>query len=212
MTNDPFLERHMQNKARLLKEVPLLQRVRDDLVADIRRAFLGVWRENGVSLREAYEIDNYGTEKDRLAARAKETDTAWDQVDVVAIDPGGACLTYVDQPSFRYYLPAYMVQALLTGYGPLGNAPDEGENALAFLPYKLSTQFSSNPDQCKQRWSDFDSDQLSCTARYLAFDVMFEYDDINDRESIDALREGWIEHLPDADRKRVESFWPGVFD
>jgi hypothetical protein len=88
--------------------------LRAQLIAEIRRAFAGVKREDGITLHEARAIDDYADDEERAAARVKDTDERWEDVPskhIAEIDP---VLSYLDAKGFRYYIPAYMTYALVT--------------------------------------------------------------------------------------------------
>jgi len=79
------------------------------LIAEITAAFDGVAREDGVSLREAREIDVFGSDKKRAAARRLDTDTRWQDVPNADLLDYYNSLVYLDAKGFRYYLPAYLI-------------------------------------------------------------------------------------------------------
>lgn len=85
----------------------------------IREAFKGVSREGGVSWSESYVIDDYGTMDERLAARALDRDTSWQQL-VRARHwnrgHGAGGFSFLDAIGFRYYLPAALIQSIRAGH------------------------------------------------------------------------------------------------
>ena len=85
---------------------------RDELIRLIEQAFDGVSREGGVSLHEAYVIDNYGDEEERAAARLKDTDSRWQDVDLSQIHALDIPMFFMDPIGFRYYLPVFLVAEL----------------------------------------------------------------------------------------------------
>ena len=91
---------------------PIHQPQISNLITEIQTAFKNVSRENGISLNEAWVIDDYGDEEERAEARANDTDTEWQQVPDDDIYFGHVCLSYFDPIAFRYYLPAYMIWIL----------------------------------------------------------------------------------------------------
>ncbi len=85
---------------------------RASLVAEITAAFDGVSREEGVTLHQAHVLDWYGTPDEEAAARARDTETRWQDVPEDDIRNTDAVLSYLDPEGFRYYLPAYMLTYL----------------------------------------------------------------------------------------------------
>jgi hypothetical protein len=83
----------------------------DSLVEAIRAAFSGVPRGE-TTIHEAEVIDDYGGPEERLAARALDTETRWEDVPDRDIAKCSCALTYLDEISWRYYIAAYMVWSL----------------------------------------------------------------------------------------------------
>ena len=83
------------------------------LIAEITSAFDGVPREDGGTLHQADVIDGYGSPEEKAAARAKATETQWQDVPEDAIRFTGAVLRFLDAQGFRYYLPAYLICYLI---------------------------------------------------------------------------------------------------
>jgi Family of unknown function (DUF6714) len=86
--------------------------LRESIIDEIRQAFGRVSREDGVTLHEAVVIDNFGSEEERIAARALDPDLCWQDVPDHLIEDHHEALCFVDPKGFCYYLPAYMVWAL----------------------------------------------------------------------------------------------------
>ena len=85
---------------------------RREVIDEICRAFAHVSRAHGVTLHEAVVIDDYGSDEERIAARALDPDRCWQDVPDHLIEAHQETLCFLDQKGFRYYLPAYMVWAL----------------------------------------------------------------------------------------------------
>lgn len=79
----------------------------ETIVQAIEAAFEGV-RRGTITLHEAEVIDAYGTEAERRAARARDTEEDWRDVPDSSIAACPDALTFVDPESWRFYLPAYM--------------------------------------------------------------------------------------------------------
>ncbi|MCP5522321.1 MAG: hypothetical protein H7A46_12315 [Verrucomicrobiales bacterium] len=82
------------------------------LIESIERAFADVTLEDGVSLREADVIDDYGTREQRQAARAQDEHRDWRNIPEAAIARYYWCLSFFDAKGMRFHLPAYMCFAL----------------------------------------------------------------------------------------------------
>ncbi len=78
--------------------------------AEIRRAFRGVTREGGVSWSEADVVDDYGTDEERAAARARDKESCWEElVEDGAIHLGSTRFCFLDAIGFRYYIAPAMI-------------------------------------------------------------------------------------------------------
>jgi hypothetical protein len=92
-----------------------LESERTAVEADIRATFRGVTREGGVSWSEADVIDSYGSDREKLEARARDRDTAWEELvddDHWKHDGAGCNFPFLDPIGVRYYLPAAMIRCL----------------------------------------------------------------------------------------------------
>jgi hypothetical protein len=81
-----------------------LSRDKDRLatIAAVTAAFEGTAREGGISLHEASEIDLYGTDEDRAAARLLDTECRWQEVPDRDIEEEYTALYFLDRVGFRY--------------------------------------------------------------------------------------------------------------
>ena len=92
------------------------QQLRDELIAEIERAFDGVSREDGITLHQAEAMDDYYKPADRVAfARLKDRESRWQDVPDRDIERYRVILSYADAKALRYYLPAYMRWTLRFG-------------------------------------------------------------------------------------------------
>jgi hypothetical protein len=105
-------------------------------VDQIVRAFAGVQRGDGISWREAEEIDNYESDEVRARARALDTDQYWSEVNPQLFDQLPSAVSYLDQEGLRYYLPAFMT-ADVRRKGAWQSAVDDGFLALLEDPGRL---------------------------------------------------------------------------
>ncbi len=79
------------------------------LVIDrIERAFASVRLGDGVSLGEAEVMDDYGSDADRLKARACDELDDWMRIPDEVIGRCEVGLSYFDAEGMRFHLPAYM--------------------------------------------------------------------------------------------------------
>lgn len=82
-------------------------------VKQIVNAFAEVSLGNGVSLREADVIDDYGTLNERAAAREQDELDDWQWIPDEYIENHSSVLCFMDDQGLRFHLPAYMRFALL---------------------------------------------------------------------------------------------------
>jgi hypothetical protein len=111
------------------------EQTKQALIEEITKAFAGGSREGGVSLSEAWVIDDYGSDEERAEARARDTDKRWEEVPDKDIHFGYSYFSFLDDIGFAYYIPAYM-----TWY--LRNVDSEdpevvNSNTFEFLIYSL---------------------------------------------------------------------------
>lgn len=82
------------------------------IIAAIEEAFGGVQLEDGISLREAIVLDNYGTDQERHRARSQDELGDWREIPEETIAGYSASLAFLDAKGMRFYLPAFMRFAL----------------------------------------------------------------------------------------------------
>ena len=159
-----------------------LEAEREALIAEIYAAFAGVSREGGVSWSESVVLDDYGSMNQRLAARAYDTDTSWEQlvedplwnscaglkkfrnpkgnwrdyIDSTKFVPGSGGYSFLDAIGFRYYLPVEMVR-------------DVRSNHDEHLQYHLTLDRGSLKTHRLEKWSALDERQRLCIRRFLRY-------------------------------------------
>src|SRR5688572_5261513 len=101
----------------------------DDIISDIESAFAGVPRGR-VTLHEAEVMDLHGTAAELSAARKRDPESDWRDVPGMSIEECRAALTFVDEESFRFYLPAYMRWGLRQLHAPRNSAIDVSISSL----------------------------------------------------------------------------------
>lgn len=80
----------------------------DNAVNQIVDAFANVPLGDGVSLREADEIDDYGSDDERAAAREHDELHDWQRIPDDDIENHSSVLCFMDEAGLRFHLPAYM--------------------------------------------------------------------------------------------------------
>ncbi len=77
-------------------------------VKQIEDAFAGVALGEGVSLREAEVIDDYGTDEERSEAREQDEHNDWQRIPDEEIESATSSLCFMDNEGLRFHLPAFM--------------------------------------------------------------------------------------------------------
>lgn len=81
-----------------------------DIREMISSAFLGVSLGNGVSLRQAQVIDNYGngvTDEEFEDLPKNEITNDWSRIAFEELELN--CISHLDAEGYRYYIPAFML-------------------------------------------------------------------------------------------------------
>jgi hypothetical protein len=156
---------------------------RESIIDEIGRAFGRVSRGDGVTLHEAVVIDNYGSEEERIAARALDLDLCWQDVPDHLIENHQETLCFVDPKGFCYYLPAYMVWAL--------RHFETSESVSVSHPiYSLNLSRDNRLQGWDlERFRVFDADQAKAICGFLRF--MALQDDFADADQARAALEGY---------------------
>jgi len=79
----------------------------------ISSAFNGVSLGDGISLRQAQAIDNYGegiTDEEFKHLRINEITNDWSKVSFEELELN--CIAHLDAEGYRYYIPAFMLSVL----------------------------------------------------------------------------------------------------
>jgi hypothetical protein len=152
---------------------------RRDLIQLITTSFDGVPRENGITLREADEIDNRSDEAERAYARNLDADESWQQVEPALIERYSSALFYLDARGFRYYLPAVMAWSVQHAHTSDSSTPD---NLLCLLA-----------DEQRQRWCDqlLTPEQRQAVASFVEF-MLRTYSQGPDDDHTRSLRSYWL--------------------
>ena|SRR5579862_3539443 len=130
------------------------------LIQQIRDAFAGVGREGGVSLHETAISDEFGSDQyraeARAAARAIDTERAWEDIPAADIERFVNILAFGDPIGYRYYLPAYMGWAL-------ENYEGSGSTSVNSAIYALGRSDD------RERYALFDLEQCRAICAFLRF-------------------------------------------
>jgi hypothetical protein len=124
------------------------------VIERIERAFAGVRLGDGVSLREADVIDDYGTEADRTKARAQDEQIDWRRISEDLIGRYSWCLSFFDADGMRFHLPAYMRFALR-------HYKDSASASIDFAIYALGRE--------DERFIGFTAPQRAAVRQFLKF-------------------------------------------
>lgn len=82
------------------------------LIAEVKAAFDGVAREDGITLHEAKAIDDWKSPDELHDARRLDTEQRWQDVAGEDLLECESALSFFDAKGFRYYLPAFMLFGL----------------------------------------------------------------------------------------------------
>ncbi len=158
------------------------------LIEAIHNAFVDVRRGDGISLHEAMTIDNYRPLAVQQAARAKDTDTHWQDVPCETIWHCESALSFLDARGFRYYLPAFMCCGLraLEANDVRGNLLiDTCQFHLLHEPQ--TSQRNSQPANIARRY-EFSAAQCEAISQFLAATTSALGDDALTLEAVAAWR------------------------
>ena len=187
----------------------------ENLIAEIRSAFAGVSIKGGITLTEAYAIDNYEDAATRSRARAQDTYTDWTKIDVCRLDPGQSALSFIDPIGFRFHLPAYMCRII---------KQQTTHQLSGFLDLeRLLPTFQIANDYGKRMTAEFDQAQFAACARFLIYvaEEQFtresEYCEDTERLAKDMydyqsplriMRVAWWQYLSEKERLALLIRWP----
>lgn len=95
-----------------MSETTTFEERRDAVIAEINHAFDGVSRGYGITLHEAIALDDYASQKERMAARRRDREACWQDVTDEDILECPSALSFLDAEGFRYYIPTFMILGL----------------------------------------------------------------------------------------------------
>jgi len=162
-----------------------VESLRQHVIDEIRQAFGHVSREDGVTLHEAQVIDDYGSDEERVAARALDTDCRWQDVPDHLIEKYPDTLCFVDPKGFRYYLPAYMVWGLRQYEASNSFSVDHPIYSLMLSEVKPLREWEL------ERYRVFDDEQAKAICRFLRFMAEQDEDFVDAKSAREALEGFW---------------------
>ena len=150
---------------------------REALLAEINAAFAGVSRENGVSWSEREALDSYGSDEERAAARASDTEGRWQELidDPSWVFTGCADFAFLDAIGSRYYLAPAMVLSIRTGsdVGIRSALTRENRFEVSFIEgpgVSFTNEATCAPGYDQHfldQWSLLNTRQQQCVARFV---------------------------------------------
>jgi hypothetical protein len=159
----------------------------EEIISAIRSAFSHVQRGQSISLHETDAIDDYADDNQRKKARLLDTDVHWWEIAPEQLEKFYSALFYMDAEGFRYYIPAYMTQALRT-YKVGSSSVDAA----------LSSLFPLTGD-ASELYALLDDPQKKCVAQFLWFIATETGDQWKDKLEVynatRALEDFWYPYL-----------------
>ncbi len=80
----------------------------ESILQAIWHAFRKVRLEDGISMAQARAMDDYNSQQECRAARAKDKEKSWEDIADDKIEEYCDVLPWLDAKGFRFYLPAFM--------------------------------------------------------------------------------------------------------
>jgi len=180
---------------------PPYEQRKQAVIEEITAAFDGVSREGGVSLSEAWVIDDCGSDKKRAKARKKDAETRWQDVPEKDIAYGSSCLSFFDEIGFRYYLPAYIVWCLRHIDNEDTNDLIFESNSYCSIIYHLTDDGPDLHQYRMARFALFTPEQSRAIAHFLEFDVEKSIKIHGELWRSEMLSEGFSQ-------EELDQFWP----
>ena len=138
----------------------------DQLRQKIERAFAGVTLQEGIGLYEAQGIDDYASQEECLAYRAKDEKLNWHNISINDLNRCNSSLTFFDAQGMLFHLPAFLLASLNGDY----------LHGLTFTLIHLG-------DHTERKFCLFNAEQRAVVADYLQF-LLDEPDYIYDHQEI----------------------------
>jgi len=138
----------------------------DQLRQKIYSAFAGVTLQEGIGLYEAQGIDDYASQAECLAYRAKDEKLNWNNISTDALNRCNSSLSFFDAQGMLFHLPAFLLASLNGDY----------LHELTFTLINLC-------DDRERKFCLFNAEQRAVVADYLQF-LLDEPDYTYDHEEI----------------------------
>jgi len=181
---------------------------RDLLIAEIHVAFKNVKRGKGTSWAEAGVLDDYGTEKEQRAARAKDPEQPWPTlINHKMWKPWNDEWSDLDAEGFRFYLAPGMIREALDAI-----ETDAATNFVYTLTLSSEVAlFTPGMRELKLKtWSLLDDRQRRCVKRFLQFMIACE----RARHDASAAELGYEQYGPFRSEwlTALNSYWASIPD
>ncbi|MCU4579481.1 hypothetical protein KTJ32_00490 [Acinetobacter gyllenbergii] len=122
----------------------------DELKQKISSAFNGVTLQEGIGLYEAQGMDDYASQAECLAYRAKDEKLNWHNISVDALNRCNSSLSFFDAQGMLFHLPAFLLASLNGDY-------------LHDLTFTLTHEWHDT----ERKFSLFNTEQRAAVAGYL---------------------------------------------
>ena len=160
--------------------------LKEEIIQEIRSAFVGVTLDGGISLEQTRVMDNYGRgvtpEQFRDLPKTEIVDD-WTRIPDAVLDEAD-CLAFLDQKGFRYYIPALMIRIL--------RAYDE---VPAMTMSTIARLYPKHPE-AEELYGELTQVQKAVVARFLsALPSLFELNREDQTRIERALRNYWSRYL-----------------
>lgn len=138
----------------------------DQLRQKIYSAFAGVTLQEGIGLYEAQGIDDYASQAQCLAYRAKDEKLNWRNISTNDLNRCNSSLTFFDAQGMLFHLPAFLLANLNNEYG-----------------FELTFTLTQLCPHTEKKFSLFNAEQRAVVADYLQFlldepDYSYQYQKI----------------------------------
>ena len=150
------------------------------VITYIRDAFHGTALGDGTTIHEAVLEGCYTDDSERLAARAKDTETNWKDVPDWKIERFSSVMPFFDPEGFRFYMPVYMIWTL-----------KNWRTSSLFIVDSVLWSFGYKP-------SDFDAERhqiLSPVQLHASYRFIKHFCDFSgDEEQLHAMKTFWYKY------------------
>ncbi|MGC4016896.1 MAG: CPCC family cysteine-rich protein [Luteolibacter sp.] len=161
--------------------------MRERTIHFINTAFEKVLLGGGINLRQQQIIDDWGAEEEVVAAASKDPCARWQDIPDAALTAQfGLTLTYLDQESIRFHLPAFM-RYILRHWSIV-------DSGISYLLSDLAGGPEST-DYFGQKFHSLDENQRQAVAAFLCY--FTRYDHCEAQSATKGLEAGWDRWLPD---------------